>query len=447
MELSTLYQWLKTNNLADRVPSSVDFKISQLKQAVENEKNHIYRAKQNLNQYFSIDEYDFGFKQYSVKIDIESLIKAYDDYISKSSSLNSDIAALHNEEDNSAENLDFLLEIKELNLSNSAITELPHEITLLKNLNRLNISNTNITKIDKKIANTSNFTLDISGTAIKITHDLLENLKSSDYSSPKIVFDLNTSIDEDCKNLSFVRQQIQQFIEQEVDPIKKINLANDYHINKIKIDPNHLTDDFFQLDFSTIDFIDMMSDSVDEAMANKIVTLAVDSIAFAYDTTVADLEKRMLATAITKEEFEQYQEDIWTDIDFEDGDLELTVISYMNLNSSYSGNKDLMKAIYYSAFSLKTSGEKVIVIENEDTTIKVVSLEGEDSLGYQEWQYYSTDTNDGAMDRYINYCSAELYNIKIEDIFAFRLNHKEVKELVNEYAIDYDCEQEGYYSN
>ena len=77
MELSTLYQWLKTNNLADRVPSSVDFKISQLKQAVENEKNHIYRAKQNLNQYFSIDEYDFGFKQYSVKIDIESLIKAY----------------------------------------------------------------------------------------------------------------------------------------------------------------------------------------------------------------------------------------------------------------------------------------------------------------------------------------------------------------------------------
>jgi hypothetical protein len=191
-----------------------------------------------------------------------------------------------------------------------------------------------------------------------------------------------------------------------------------------------------------------MNDTVDEDIANKLFELSKKdslNIAFAYDTTVGNLEQKILKESNNPEELKEYPDDIWNGINWEDKELDLTVVSYDDFYSDYSAKKDIMKAIYNNAFSLKASGEKVIVMESDDYDFKVVSLDSTDYLGEEQWEYYSTDTNDGVLERYVNYCSAELTDIGIEDILAFRLGHITASQLVDDYGLDYDCEQEGYY--
>lgn len=441
--LKIFFKWLKENNLTDRIPNPIDFKIEQLKEAIKKEEANIRGAKNNFRELFSMDEYEFGRQQYSVQSTFENLTKAYDNYIQKSNSLESDIAKLRESVDES--DVSFLLDIEELDLSKSDITELPKEIIELKKLKNLNISNTKISKIDSKIVNGYSFTIDISGTSIEITKEFIENLKEGKYGTLNVKFDENTKIADDCKNEGFVKSGIRTFIENEKDSIKKVKLANEYGIKELSIDPNTLTDEFFKQDFSNIKFIDMMRDSVDEAMAKKVSNLGVN-IAFAYDTTVGNLEKKILAEADNPEDIKKYPEDVWYGVDYEDRELELTVVSYLDFDADYEpNNKDIANAVYSRAFNLKTSGEKVIVMESYDYEFKVVSLDSEDCLGELEWEYYSTDTNDGVLERYVNYCSAEFCDISIEDILAFRLGYIEASDLADEYNIDYDCEQEGYY--
>jgi hypothetical protein len=86
-------------------------------------------------------------------------------------------------------------------------------------------------------------------------------------------------------------------------------------------------------------------------------------------------------------------------------------------------------------------------MESDDYDFKVISLDCTDYLGQEQWEYYSTDTNDGVLERYINYCSAELTDIGIEDILSFKLGNISAEELVDDYGLDYDCEQEGYYGD
>jgi ferredoxin len=231
---------------------------------------------------------------------------------------------------------------------------------------------------------------------------------------------------------------------------KKIKLANAYGITKLTLDPNDINDKFFEQDFSKIEFINLMSDTVDEDVANKLFELSSKTninIAFAYDTTVGNLEQKMLKEAANPEELKEYPDDVWNGINWEDKELDLTVVSYNDFDSYYDTNEDILKAIYNNAFSLKASGEKVIVMESDDYDFKVMSLDCTDHLGQEQWEYYSTDTNDGVLERYINYCSAELTDIGIEDILSFKLGNISAEELVDDYGLDYDCEQEGYYGD
>jgi hypothetical protein len=250
--------------------------------------------------------------------------------------------------------------------------------------------------------------------------------------------------------LSFVKNGIEEFIKHEINLIEKIKLANSYGIAKLTLDPNDINDKFFKQDFSKIEFINLMSDTVNEDVANKLFELSSKSsinIAFAYDTTVGNLEQKMLKEAANPEELKEYPDDVWNGINWEDKDLDLTVVSYNDFDSYYDTNEDILKAIYNNAFSLKASGEKVIVMESDDYDFKVISLDCTDYLGQEQWEYYSTDTNDGVLERYINYCSAELTDIGIEDILSFKLGNISAEELVDDYGLDYDCEQEGYYGD
>jgi hypothetical protein len=447
MQLEIFYSWLKENNLLDKIPNPIDFKIQQLKDNMQKELSKINSAKSSLQSYFDMDEYEFGRQQYSVKSVIQTLTKAYEDYILKKDSLEKDIKDL--KENHNHHDLNFLLDIQELDFSNSKITTLPKEIIELKSLKKLNISNTNIEKIDTKIANGS-FSLNIKGTSLEINNDLIENIKSSQYSTINIEFDKNTKISNDCKELSFVKNGIEEFIKHEINLIEKIKLANAYGITKLTLDPNDINDKFFEQDFSKIEFINLMSDTVDEDVANKLFELSSKTninIAFAYDTTVGNLEQKMLKEASNPEELKEYPDDVWNGINWEDKNLDLTVVSYNDFDSYYDTNEDIMKAIYNNAFSLKASGEKVIVMESDDYDFKVMSLDCTDHLGQEQWEYYSTDTNDGVLERYINYCSAELTDIGIEDILSFKLGNISAEELVDDYGLDYDCEQEGYYGD
>ncbi|EJF06428.1 hypothetical protein ThvES_00014770 [Thiovulum sp. ES] len=170
ISLENLYNWFVKKGLEDRLPNRNQFRIDQLHENIEKVKDEITNNKNDLKSYFGENEYDFGRSQWSVRNHFENVVNAYEKYISLKDSLESDIEKVKKED----YDFEFLLDVKEIDLSNSEIYSLPEDFKLFDSIKEVNVSNTKITKIDLEFDSYAKPYFDIRGTGIEISKELLD---------------------------------------------------------------------------------------------------------------------------------------------------------------------------------------------------------------------------------------------------------------------------------
>jgi hypothetical protein len=184
VSLENLYNWFVEKGLEDRLPNPNDFKVNQLHENLKKVKDDIQNQKNYLESYFRENEYDFGRSQWSVKNNFENVVNAYEEYIFLKESFEEDLEKIKQENFD----LEFLLDLEEIDLSNSKIDSLPEDFKLLHSIKKVNVSNTNIIQIDLKFDSYTKPYFDISGTEIEISEELLKKVNVSN-------FDIDTKID------------------------------------------------------------------------------------------------------------------------------------------------------------------------------------------------------------------------------------------------------------
>ena len=437
ISLENLYQWFVDNDLKDRLPDPNEFKIQKLKNELKSAKVEIEKAKRDIESYFKINEFEFGRSQWSVKSSYKSLTKSYDSFISKKESFESDLKEIENSD---TKDLNFLIDLEELDLSNSDINSLPKDMKLMWGLKSVDISNTAIKEIDVEFHGYTKPSFNISKTALSITPQLQEKIFVSD-------FDIDTEIDPSLlKRYDFTTKQ---FITKESDPIKKIELAQKYEIDRVKIDPETLTDKFFELDLSGIKLIDLYSSykPVDEVTAKKLDKLSPETV-YAYETTWGSLKERF-KSELDQDEFKEVMKNL-DEVYREDApDSErMVIISYRDFSCGYLEIECSDEKASIIANGVIYSEDEALVVLNSDESWGVtVAIYSETTVnaGTHEWSYEYTDTNDGALEQYRANCSAELEDISLEDAILYKLNEKDGEEIVEEYELEVDREDEGVY--
>jgi hypothetical protein len=437
ISLEALYEWFKANNLADRLPNPNEFKVQQLKDALAKAKSNIDHYKSGMREYNDMNEFDFGRSQYSVTNLYKDTTKAYDTYIEKLLSLDEDIAKVQSEE---VKDLDFMIDIEELDLSNSDITELPKDFVLLDGLKKVNVSNTKLSSIDLEFSSYTPPSFDISGTAIAIKEGMKLSISN---------FDQNTEID--AIMLGRYSHIAQRFIADESDPVAKVKLAQKYCIKRVVIDPTTLSDEFFDLDTTHIDIIDMYKTPLSYEAFGKLRELRLNNtnteFVYAYDTTWGQLKERIISD-LDEDDAKEFMDELDEAYDSEaPDDKMLTVLSYMDFQNGYlevECSDDKASIIVNTA--IKSDHEKVHVMTSEESwCVDIRDEDVEVYAGSHEWSYEYTDTNDGALEQYRANCSAELDGIRLGDAVRFKIGEIDGEEIVDEYGLDYDREDEGVY--
>jgi hypothetical protein len=239
------------------------------------------------------------------------------------------------------------------------------------------------------------------------------------------------------------------FVQNEKEPIQKIKLAQKYNLDTLKINPKDLTEEFFKLDFSGIRFIDLYSNfkPVNDLIAKKLSQISPETV-YSYKTTVGKLKERFkndFDEEDQKEIAENYDEVFWEDV--KDSE-ELLIVSYLDFSDGIleiECSKE--KASIIANFEVDSDEKKMVVLNSEDGWFVTLSPLDEITVyaGTFEWSYEYTDTNDGALDLFRANCSAELDGISLLDAIRFQIGDISGEDIVNEYNIDYDREDEGVY--
>jgi hypothetical protein len=436
ISLENLYNWFIEKGLEDRLPNPNDFKVNQLHENLKKVKENIQNQKNYLESYFRKNEYDFGRSQWSVKNHFENIVNAYEKYIFLKESFQEDLEQIKQEDFD----LEFLLDLKDIDLSKSKIDSLPEDFKLLHSIKNVNVSNTKIREINLKFDSYTKPYFDISGTEIEISEELLKKVNVSN-------FDIDTKIDSSL--LSRFSGITNNFVRDEKDPIKKIKLAQKYNLNTLRINPQDLTEKFFELDFSGIKLIDLYSNfkPVDDLIAEKLNKISPETV-YSYKTTVGKLKERFkndFDEEEQKEIAENYDEVFWEDV--KDSE-ELFIVSYLDFSDGIleiECSKE--KASIIANFEVDSDKEKMVLLNSEDGWLVTLSLLYETTVyaGTFEWSYEYTDTNDGALDLFRANCSAELDDISLLDAIRFQIGDMSGEDIVDEYNINYDREDEGVY--